>query len=133
MAEAMNMQHSVDSAIEIRRPASRRVDRRRKYNVRIDGELVGSVEAGATVRCPATAGEHVVTLHLDWGGSPPLRLRVDRGQTVELEAQPRLEDPVGFEASMRTFRAAMFDYKRWIDVRPVDSHSDEDSRRSRDC
>jgi hypothetical protein len=109
----------VDAAIEICRPEARRMDRGRKYKVRIDGQDVGSVKARSTDRFPVTSGEHTVSLHYDWVSSPPLHVHLDRGQTLRLEAQPRLEDPVGFDASMRTLRAALFEFKTWIDLRPA--------------
>lgn len=63
-------------------------DRRRRYNVKIDGELVGKVGRGGHFAVEVTPGSHHVQARIDWTGSPHVDVNVADGTDVHLTVRP---------------------------------------------
>lgn len=58
----------------------------RKLRVTVDGEPAGHVSHGKRAMFAVMPGEHRVTVSMDWCHSEPMAVRVEAGQTVELDA-----------------------------------------------
>src|SRR5689334_11901250 len=65
-------------------------DRRRNYTVLVDGQAAGTLGDGETQRLTTTAGEHEVTVRIDWCGSKPLRFTVREGETAAFRVESNL-------------------------------------------
>jgi hypothetical protein len=53
----------------------------RNYKVFIDGHLAGTISNGATKEFPITAGQHTVTVKINWRSSPDVPLNIDAIET----------------------------------------------------
>jgi hypothetical protein len=63
-------------------------DRWRRYNVKIDGELVGKIGRGGHLAVEVTPGRHHVQAPIDWTGSPHVDVNVADGTDVHLTVRP---------------------------------------------
>jgi hypothetical protein len=72
----------------VRRPAGGWRDRLRKYQIDLDGHVVGFVERGGAFVLDVAPGRYGVRASLDWGQSPVLPVDVYPGQVVVLKVEP---------------------------------------------
>lgn len=71
-------------------------DSLRDYAVVVDGEKVASLTAGKTVTVPATPGNHIIQLKVDWLRSAPLRVTLGVDERVQVTCRaggPLLASP----------------------------------------
>jgi uncharacterized membrane protein len=61
-------------------------DRYRKYEVLLDELKIGELAAAGTFRHEVTAGHHTLSLKIDWGGSRPLEIDVNPGESLSFQA-----------------------------------------------
>ncbi len=121
-ADRRVMEQPASAVIEIRRPsrAERFADSRAKYKVRIDGQSVGTVRAGETVRFPVQSGEHTVSLHQAWVSSPSMPIVAVSGRTTTIEAEPsRPDERPTMRAGLRDLKGMTLDRKRGISLRQI--------------
>jgi hypothetical protein len=77
------------SVIRLHRRRSFYRDRLRAYRVRIDGNPVAKIAAGATMDFPVPSGEHRVRLTIDqFCSSREVMLQVREGELVEFTCRP---------------------------------------------
>jgi hypothetical protein len=77
------------SVIRLHRRRSFYRDFLRAYRVRIDGNPVAKIAAGATMDFPVPSGEHRVRLTIDqFWGSREVMLQVREGELVEVTCRP---------------------------------------------
>jgi hypothetical protein len=60
----------------------------RRYNIRIDGELVGKIRRGSQLAVEVTPGSHHVRASIDWAGSPRVDVNAIDGTDVHLTVSP---------------------------------------------
>lgn len=71
--------------IRIRRTAHQFTDRLRSYEVALDGNIVGRVNAGEVVEYNTSPGEHTLQLKIDWCGSPTLDFAIADDEVIDFE------------------------------------------------
>lgn len=79
----------VGAAIRVGRAGGIRRDARRRYKVRIDGEVRGELGAGDEATYQVEPGRHTVRVTLDWTTSPEVGVEVASGQTAHLSCRAR--------------------------------------------
>jgi hypothetical protein len=65
------------------------LDRHRKWDVVIDGDVIASVTNGRSCEVPIRCGEHEVRVGHRWLSSPIRRFRVRYGEVIEFACRPR--------------------------------------------
>ncbi len=75
-------------SIVITREPGGYADSLRAYEIWIDGHRVSKIRRGESQVVEVEAGEHEVCLKLDWCRSPPVRVALGAGESVELAAAP---------------------------------------------
>lgn len=75
--------------IHIRRVAKGWADRRRAYEVIVDGNSRGSLKPGEELDIEVEPGRQEVYLKIDWGYSRMLDLELGSGAEARLECGPR--------------------------------------------
>jgi len=65
------------------------LDRHRKWDVVVDGDVVGSVRSGSTCEVPLRCGDHEVWVGHRWQCSPVRTYQVHHGEVVEFVCRPR--------------------------------------------
>ena len=61
------------------------LDRLRSYEVLLDGNLVGRINAGEVFEYDISPGEHGLQLKIDWCGSPTLDFAIEDGEVIDFE------------------------------------------------
>jgi hypothetical protein len=61
------------------------VNKIRDYQIYLDGQKVGTVANGETMRFDATSGEHTLIAKIDWCCSQELKLNIDQAETKEFK------------------------------------------------
>jgi hypothetical protein len=74
--------------ILVERPKGGSRDLLRRYNVKIDGELVGKIRRGGRLAFAVSPGHHHVQARIDWTGSPQVEVNVIDGTDVHLTVRP---------------------------------------------
>jgi len=65
-------------------------DRLRAYKVIIDGVASGAIKNGETKEFPIAAGQHEVSLKIDWCGSRAVRFAAAEGDVLTFDARSNL-------------------------------------------
>jgi hypothetical protein len=79
---------AAEDTIRLTREERGRRDRRRAYQVRLDGSVAAKIRRAETVEMKVPAGTHTVQIAIDWTRSPTRRVEINPGQTVELRCAP---------------------------------------------
>lgn len=104
--------------IVFKRPTGYRVDRRRSYRVSIDGQRVGSIDAGETKVFTVSPGQHEVQVKMDWVTSEKALVKVGDNDQVEFVCGPQITDnDVTLKAGFRAMYLMTLGRKRYIDLR----------------
>ena len=74
--------------IVVTRPQGFYQDALRRYTILIDGQGVGVLKRGESLRHTVQAGSHDVVAKIDWSGSPRTQVDVPPGGTVRLRVGP---------------------------------------------
>ncbi|HSE45679.1 MAG TPA: hypothetical protein VLA89_10175 [Gemmatimonadales bacterium] len=77
-----------DGTLVVVRRVGKWRDHFRAYRIEIDGTLRGKVREGETLTLELAPGDHQVQARIDWLGSPPLRIEIAQGATVECQVEP---------------------------------------------
>ena len=59
-------------------------DALRKYNIIIDGSKAGTIAPGKTVDFPVEAGNHTISVKIDWYSSPNMSINIEANETKDL-------------------------------------------------
>jgi hypothetical protein len=76
----------VDGTLVVSRKLTYR-DRFRSYKVRVDGNTVGQIGRDSPQHFNMPAGQHSVSLHVDWCRSPTVEVDVPSGGSVSLRCR----------------------------------------------
>lgn len=118
--------------IVLKRPTGYRVDRRRSYRVFIDGEKVGTIDAGNTEVFSVTAGQHDLQVKVDWATSEKAQVEVEDGDQVEFVCGPQITDnDISLKTGFRTLYSMTLGRKRYIDLRRDGHHAAKTESRSK--
>jgi hypothetical protein len=77
------------SQIEIARESGHHVDSRRRYNVIIDGKLVGRLSPGESGRYDVAPGRHALYLKISWARSESHEVDLQPGGLATFTCSPR--------------------------------------------
>jgi hypothetical protein len=80
-----------DGGLEIFRPKRGSVDLFRAYHVIVNGDDMGEVKRGQSLRLAITPGRHEVHLVIDWCRSPSINMEISLGETVNLVCWPKFQ------------------------------------------
>jgi hypothetical protein len=73
-------------------------DRLRAYTVVLDGQEAGKVGNGETVELPISAGQHSLSLKIDWCGSNTIAFTALEDDVITFDARSNLRGPRIFAA-----------------------------------
>jgi hypothetical protein len=68
-------------------------DRLRAYKVIVDGKTAGEIRDGETKDFPVSAGQHNLSLKIDWCGSQTIQFTVANGDALTFDAKSNLRGP----------------------------------------
>ena len=85
-------------------------DRRRAYKVVLDGKEAGKVGNGETREFRISAGQHSLSLKIDWCGSNTVQFTALEGGVIAFDARSNLRGPRIWAAVWR----ALFAWNTWI-------------------
>jgi hypothetical protein len=57
-------------------------DKLRKYNIRLDGQFIGTIKQGESFSHEITPGYHKIYLRIDWCRSKVIRFQIEEGETA---------------------------------------------------
>ncbi len=89
-------------------------DRLRAYQVIVDSKQVGDLRDGQTKEFPVSAGQHQLSLKIDWCGSKTVLFSVAEGDTVTFHAKSSLRGAMVFAALWY----ALFDRHSYLTIEP---------------
>ena len=84
---APGIRSDTDGTLGIRREPSYR-DRLRSYDVNVDGQTVGEIAQDSSHNFQVPAGQHDVSLHIDWCRSPTVTVDLPPGGCASLVCRP---------------------------------------------
>ena len=90
------------------------VDRARAYKIMVDGQEVGRIKNDRTETIAVPAGEHELSLKVDWASSPTVSFDVAPGEEVRYICKPTAN---AFFALLQSVLAR----KNYITLEPEDS------------
>jgi hypothetical protein len=61
------------------------VNRIRDYQIYLDGQKIGTVANGETIKFDTTIGEHTLIVKIDWCTSPELKINIGETDTKEFK------------------------------------------------
>jgi hypothetical protein len=93
------------------------VDRLRAYQVVLDGQKIAGIRDGETKEIPVSAGEHLLSLKIDWCGSKTIKFLVADGDTATFYAKSNLGGAKVFLALWYVF----FDRHSYLLIEPAAS------------
>jgi len=79
---------NASAVVILSRAKGGRRDLLRSYKVLVDGEEVATIKRGQRLPLPVAAGQHVLTLTIDWCRSRPFQLDLASGESLELTCAP---------------------------------------------
>jgi hypothetical protein len=79
---------ALSATLRMRRRLGSRADRRRGYELWVDGGLVGDLSPGDTLRVAITPGSHTVHLAIDWCRSRRIPFVIASEETLALVCEP---------------------------------------------
>ncbi len=85
-------------------------DRLRAYKVVLDGKEAGKIGDGETIEFPISAGQHSLSLKIDWCGSNTIQFTVLEGDVIAFNAKSNLRGP----RIWATLWCALFARDSWI-------------------
>jgi hypothetical protein len=65
-------------------------DRLGSYRVLVDGAEVGRLRSGETIEAEIASGSHVLSVKVDWVGSPEIQFATDGAEICEFECRAGL-------------------------------------------
>lgn len=102
--------------VDRREPRGLEGDRGRRYDIEVDGKVLGSIGRREQLRLKLAPGEHLFRARIDWTGSAPLRTQVPETGELRLLVEPRV--------NVLTAVTAIFSRYRWLNLR---IYEDEDA------
>ncbi len=94
-------------------------DRLRTYKVVLDNKEVGKVGDGKTIEFAISAGQHSLSLKIDWCGSNTIQFTALDGDVITFDAKSNLRGPRIWAALWR----ALFARNSWIVLSPGQDHT----------
>ena len=98
----------------ISRDGDRSRDILRKYKIFVDGVESGSVRRNGSISIALAPGSHIVSLRIDWAGSPEIRVDIKPDQTEHLFCGPGGRASDGLRAITRERRDSYI----WLALEP---------------
>jgi hypothetical protein len=84
--------------IVVDRPSAGSRNLLRRYNIKVDGELVGTIRRGGRLAVEVSPGSHHVEARIDWTGSPRVEVNVVDGTDAHLTVRPAGNPFQGYQA-----------------------------------
>ena len=97
---AMDDLETGTGTLVIERPDGRWVDRGRRYRILVDGNEVGVVARGGSLRLELAPGTHKLRAAIDWAGSPEVAFALPVGGEVHAVVESGMRFPLGGGAYM---------------------------------
>jgi len=92
------------------------LDRFRKWDVVVDGDVIGSVTAGRTCELPVPCGTHTVSVGHRWLASPIRTFTINYADVVEFVCHPRPNPMIWIPYGL----ASLVRHDLFISLEPVD-------------
>ena len=66
-------------------------DRLRKYNVVLDGNVIGKISEGQSISYNENPGTHTLRIRIDWGGSNEIKFKSVANDTIKFRCASRAQ------------------------------------------